>query len=484
MPSDARKRNDTIVSNVREDVKAVDPKCRQFLVKLSMRWAVDRCLKCLSVVFVLAAVLPGQTSGTKDIPVTAVTGESWLNHLRRNFDETSMGKTGRLGPAPVLSVETPCPQLDVPALRDRVTCNIVGSQTEDSSPGFSARTVILHGSDLYRLNCRGCHGESGLGVPPEINSVINPVRATSVAAIMERMKNIGMDMNRADASVLAKQSKAALLQRLHNGGQDMPPFPHLNEAEIRSLFAYLRQLAGVSGAEREQVVVRESHARVGELIVKSTCHICHNTAGLNPSFQELIEGAIPPLNTLPFRTNASEFVRKVTNGAPIMMGRPPEFYRGRMPVFYYLSQSEAADAYRYLSSYVPYQWTQAAASIASARHASGPLSTPYNPASEVLQARNDISINLAALRLAGEIVVALLLIGGVSFGVLEFRRLLVMSGARSVAMESEAPKVMTEREESRVTMESVGPKATTESELPGLAMESEGSGLATEGEAA
>jgi mono/diheme cytochrome c family protein len=484
VPSDARKRNDTIVSNVREDVKAVDPKCRQFLVTLGMSWAVDRCLKGLCVVFVLATALLGQTSGTKDIPVTAVTGESWLNHLRRNFDETSMGKTGRLGPAPVLSEETPCPQLDVPALRDRVTCNIVGSQDEDSSPGFSARTVILHGSDLYRLNCRGCHGESGLGAPPDINSVINPVRATSVAAIMERMKNIGMDMSRADAAVLAKQSKAALLQRLHNGGQNMPPFSHLNEAEIRSLFAYLTQLAGVSGAEREQVVVRESPARVGELIVKSTCHICHNTAGLNPTPQELIEGAIPPLNTLPFRTNASEFVRKVTNGAPVMMGAPPVFYRGRMPVFYYLSQSEAADAYRYLSSYVPYQWAQAAASIASAQQASGPPSIPYNPASEVLQVRNDISVNLATLRLAGIIAVVLLTIGGVGFAVFEFRRLPVASEAHSVAMEREAPKVKAESEELRVTTGSEAPRLTMESEGSGLALESEAPGMTTEGEAA
>jgi len=45
VPSYALKRNDTIVSNVREDVKAVDPKCRQFLVKLGMGWAVDRCLQ-------------------------------------------------------------------------------------------------------------------------------------------------------------------------------------------------------------------------------------------------------------------------------------------------------------------------------------------------------------------------------------------------------------------------------------------------------
>jgi hypothetical protein len=149
-----------------------------------------------------------------------------------------------------------------------------------------------------------------------------------------------------------------------------------------------------------------------------------------------------------------------------MMGMPRVFYRGRMPVFYYLSQSEAADVYRYLSSYVPYQWAQAAASIASARQASGPPSTPYNPGSEVPQVRNNISINLAALRLAGIIAVILLVIGGVGFAVFEFSRLPVASEAHRVAMESAGPKVM------------------TESEVPRLTIESEGSGLATEGEAA
>ena len=33
-----------------------------------------------------------------DASVTSVTGESWLNHLHRSFDETSMGKTNTLGP--------------------------------------------------------------------------------------------------------------------------------------------------------------------------------------------------------------------------------------------------------------------------------------------------------------------------------------------------------------------------------------------------
>jgi hypothetical protein len=44
-------------------------------------------------------------------------------------------------------------------------------------------------------------------------------------------------------------------------------------------------------------------------------------------------------------------VQKVVQGAPILMGTPPILHRGRMPVFYYLSQDEVAAAYDYLSRY-------------------------------------------------------------------------------------------------------------------------------------
>jgi mono/diheme cytochrome c family protein len=198
-----------------------------------------------------------------------------------------------------------------------------------------------------------------MGTPPEINSVINPVRATSVAVIMARAKKTGQDMSRADAAVLATQAKVLLMERFHKGGQDMPPFPQLSEAEIRSIVAYLEQLSDVPGAERSQIAVKESTYRVGEHIVKSTCHICHSAAGSNPDPQQLLEGAIPPLSTLTTRTTLPDFIRKVTKGASIIMGTPPfsyrDSYRGRMPVFRYLSADEAADAYLYLTLYPPHQ---------------------------------------------------------------------------------------------------------------------------------
>jgi mono/diheme cytochrome c family protein len=304
----------------------------------------EKCLplKILLALFMLASsFLFGQTPAAKDVQVTAVEGESWLKHLRRPFSASSMGRTWDLGPPPSAPGE------------DSTRWQM------DLSAGYATQLTTLHGADLYRLNCQGCHGGSGAGAPPEINSVINPVRATSVAIILERAKKTGQDMTRADATVLATQSKGLLLQRLHKGGEAMPPFPQLSEPEIRSIVAYLEQLSEVPGAERNQVAVKESPCRVGEHIVKSTCHICHSAAGPNPEPRQLYDGAIPPLSTLTTRVSLPEFIRKVTNGSTVVMGGPPtsykDSYRGRMPVFRYLTQDEAADAYLYLTLYPPHE---------------------------------------------------------------------------------------------------------------------------------
>jgi mono/diheme cytochrome c family protein len=286
-------------------------------------------MRVLVVVFAALSSAQGQTVGNKDNRVTVVEGESWLSHLQRTPDQSNMGNTWRFGPP------APLP-------------------TEKSAKWEPSRTVTLHGSDVYRLNCQACHGESGLGAPPEINSVINPIRGTSVQFIMARMKNVGMPMTQADARALAMQANSAVLDRLHKGGKEMPPFPQLSEAEIRSLVPYLKKLAGVTVADREQAAVAESTSLlVGEQIVKSTCHICHNALGENPTPLQLMDGKRPPLCALTTRASLPEFVRKVTEGAPVVMGTPPLPYRGRMPVFYYLSKDEAASAYLYLSVYPP-----------------------------------------------------------------------------------------------------------------------------------
>jgi hypothetical protein len=60
------------------------------------------------------------------------------------------------------------------------------------------------------------------------NQLRNPVRATSTAIVMERMKKVGMDVSPANAAEMAQQSRTALLLRLHEGSENMPPFPNLH----------------------------------------------------------------------------------------------------------------------------------------------------------------------------------------------------------------------------------------------------------------
>jgi mono/diheme cytochrome c family protein len=370
-------------------------------------------MQSLAVVFLLLSSLLAQTVATKETPVTIVAGESWLNHIHRSFEETSMGKTGRLGPpAAVTGEEMPGFQLNV-------------------SPDLASQTVTVSGSDLYRLNCQACHGESGLGAPPEINSVIDPVRASSVVAVKERMKKVGMDISRSDAEKLALEAKTALLQRLHNGGEDMPPFRHLSGGEIRCLIAYLKQLAGIAGAEKDQVPMKESPLRIGEHITKSTCHVCHSASGTNPSARQLSDGAIPPLDTLTSRLGEREFVRKVTRGAPIVMGDPALPHRGRMPVFYYLREDEAADVYLYLQAYPPYRWaTLDSLPPQPLENRSVPEPQPSEKASVVsdveppkIHRRNEGSnVQIVESVVAG-MFVALLLAGTFGFTVREFVRL-------------------------------------------------------------
>ena len=326
-----------------------------------------------------------------------------------------MGKTGELGP--------PAP----------MTENAQSPRAPSLTADLAGHPLTLRGSDLYRFSCRGCHGEAGLGAPPEIHSVINPVRATSVGMVMERMKSTGMEITRADASQLAKQAKDSLLLRFQKGGESMPPFDHLRPIEERLIIGYLEELAAVPGSSAAHEAVKVSPARAGELIVKSTCHICHDATGANPDTQQILQGAIPPLSTLTSRTTEAEFVRKVTHGAPVLMGNPPMLERGRMPVFYYLTEDEAADVYLYLMLHPPNQ--QAGQENLSARRrdrvdstfaAAGVAGNP--PGSPPPPPGIDGAWLLLGFGLV--LVVSGLLLGGLAITVREFSRLSTQSETR------------------------------------------------------
>lgn len=373
---------------------------------------MSQFLKNVFVSLVMSVVWIGQATAQKAVTVTPATGESWTSHLHRALADTSMGKTGLLGPATLVPEPASARQ----------------STTRAQRLVFQAKeSVALQGADLYRMNCRACHGEFGLGAPPEINSVIDAARATYAPFTLDRVRRLGMETTPKQANELASQAKGALLERLHNGGVDMPPFPQLSEQEARAIFGYLRQLAEVPGAAQQQVRIEEPSVRVGEQIVKSTCHICHSAVGVNPNPGELMQGAIPPLSALTSRVSLPEFERKVRHGAPIMMGTPLLPYRGRMPVFEYLSESEVADAYQYLKQYPPTEWTDPGPPPQQVQVASvmpnatlKPPSSP--PAAETLARPQAAAGRSRIIPFAAAIIVSLLIIGGLIFTVYEVSR--------------------------------------------------------------
>jgi mono/diheme cytochrome c family protein len=221
-----------------------------------------------------------------------------------------------------------------------------------TAPALDA-PVVLSGADFYRLNCRACHRADGRGAPEEVNSIIDPIRATSPVMVQRRMEATGRPISAAFAAQLARGSRQDVVKRLENGGERMPSFGYFGRAESDALLAYLEWLAGVPGAGLRQLRVVVSADRVGEHLVKGTCHICHDATGSWPEPQALLDGAMPPLAGIVRQGTIHDVLTKVRHGKPVVMGSTLISYRGRMPVFDYLTDGEVSAAYGYLSSYPP-----------------------------------------------------------------------------------------------------------------------------------
>jgi mono/diheme cytochrome c family protein len=212
---------------------------------------------------------------------------------------------------------------------------------------------MLSGADLYRLNCQSCHGSEGEGIPPEVKSVLGLVRGSSLELVRQHLQQKEAAGGRSSAREQAARAKADLYHRIQKGGERMPAIGHLQEADINALYAYLTQLAGSPDAPA-QLQRTTSWARLGEHVVKGTCHICHDAVGPRPSGEALLlKGTIPPLATVLEDKPVADFVRKVRSGAPVMTRDPVFHYRGRMPVFSYLNDMEVAAAYMFLVDYPP-----------------------------------------------------------------------------------------------------------------------------------
>lgn len=263
------------------------------------------------------------------VAITPVAGPSTLRHLGLTIEQSSMGWTGQFAPT-----ATPPPI------------------TRFAGEGELTRPFVMTGADLYRVSCRACHKADGSGAPPEINSILGPVRSASLEWETERMKERGGTVDAKFVKDLASQSEADLLKRLRSGGHNMPSFDHLSDEEIPVLRGYLDELAGLPQAAHEQRRLTVPVVRVGELIVKGTCHICHDATLPGASTPTtVLSGVIPPIARMAHQKTIYEFVQKVTKGAPIPLSAGGVSSRGRMPVFSYFSERETAAAYLYLIMY-------------------------------------------------------------------------------------------------------------------------------------
>jgi mono/diheme cytochrome c family protein len=295
----------------------------------------------------------GETTASSPV-VTPVKGPSWLDHLGLQVSQTRMGEMGGSGPPPagdrrepdVAGVATASPGPLESIMRRFLS--VFRSQPEQ--PAAFAETFQLAGADLYRLNCRSCHGPGGEGAPPAIKSLLDPVRAASPALLQERMKAAGHPITAAMAEQLASQAEAAIRDRLAHGGKQMPPFGHLRGDEVDALLGYLGQLAGLPPTARTDMLVPQSAARVGEHLVKGTCHICHDATGPGGGHMAMMRGIIPSLASFPRQQSLDSVLRQVeygSSGMMMMMGGQ------RMPALPYLTEEEVAAAYFYLAYYPP-----------------------------------------------------------------------------------------------------------------------------------
>ena len=270
-----------------------------------------------------------QHQRTEAPTVTPVAGPSWIQHLGLSYGETMLGRSAATYGPPAEE-------------RPRATAMPVGV----------GQPVVLAGADLYRLNCQACHRAEGTGSPPEIKSVLGAVAGSSVKFVRRQLRQQGIADAGSAAREQAGRARSDLHYRVQRGGQRMPPLSHLSEVDFEVLYAYLTHLAG-SPDELPQSRVTVSWSRLGEHVIKGTCHICHDAVGPRPTSEALVRGTIPPFTTLLEDRPVVDFLTKVRTGAPVTIGTPTFHYRGRMPVFAYLKELEVAAAYMFLVDYPP-----------------------------------------------------------------------------------------------------------------------------------
>lgn len=282
--------------------------------------------------------------------VSPVSGPSSLKRLGRSIDESTLGRLG--GQVAPLDTARREPMPVMPSRGDRlanVILRLVSPSRADRG-AESGEPFVLAGADLYRLNCQSCHGPDGLGSPPEVNSLLGPVQGTSAALLTQRLKEKGRPVDDGFVKELASGGENDLRQRLADGGEKMPAFKRLRADEIQALIGYLKKLAAVPEAPSASRLVEEPPARVGEHLVKGTCHICHDATGPGSGRMAVMMGAAP--------SSLASFVTDYSVGRVVVSVRRGSFGmmkmgQRKMPPFPYLTAEEIAAGMIYLNSYPP-----------------------------------------------------------------------------------------------------------------------------------
>lgn len=290
----------------------------------SLFHALVRFALAAGITILSAAPMAGQTDNGEDW-VTPAQGSSLLGRMNRRVSSSSLGRNGML------------------SSRLRAAAAPAGVSSETG--GWLTRGFALNGADLYRINCRACHRAGGEGLPPEINPILDPVRASSPEQLQEQMAARGRSLSPALAERMAQRAELALRHRLSEGGEVMAPFAHLKPEEVDALLGYLSYVAGLVGTAPSEPIVQQGAARVGEHVVKAVCHICHDAQRVHRPGDDT---ELPALSEMTQRYSVRDLVRKVRDG--VIDGQQT---RGRMPRFQYLTDEEITAAYVYLAGFPP-----------------------------------------------------------------------------------------------------------------------------------
>lgn len=295
----------------------------------------------------LSTATPVAAATVREYPIPSSQGPSCIKHLGLTVSQTRLGQMGGTGALSANPHGNSQPSSGDPGGAANLNLAIQRFLSTFRSSPEKAGAILnekfpVSGADLYRWNCQACHGPDGQGAPPEINSVLGPVQGTSAVMTRKRMEARGLDVDDDMIQQVTELAEDSLRDRFQHGGKNMPSFEYLRADEVQALFGYLEKLASVPPTKRDGLLVPESAARVGEHIVRGTCHVCHDATGPGSGHTAMMQGNIPSLASIPRDHSLSGVVHQVQYGSCSTMKMTGG---DLMPAYPYFTEEEIAATY-------------------------------------------------------------------------------------------------------------------------------------------